>query len=411
MSSPPRSSADEPWPVRTVSRVIGDWVGRLGTVWVEGQVTGLSRRPGLGTAFLTLRDTAANVSLPAVVAPGLLDALTPPLGDGARVVVLAQPEWRFDRGTLQLRVVEVRPVGVGALLAQLERLRGVLQQEGLFDPARKRPLPFLPRTVGLVTGRESAARRDVEDNARLRWPAVRIVVREVAVQGVNAVPAVTAALQELDRDAEVDVIVIARGGGSVEDLLPFSDESLCRAVAACRTPVVSAIGHEGDSPLLDLVADVRASTPTDAAKRVVPDVVEEHERVLRLRRSAWRCVAQRVSAEQAWLGTVRSRPVVAAPERDLDQRAADVSALATRSTRVLAGCLDQGDRDVTHLRAQVAALSPAATLERGYAVVQDISGAVVRDAAQVDADDALAVRLARGRLTVRVTAAADQPTA
>ena len=269
-----QTTPEQPAPVRRVSQLIAQWVGRLGAVWVDGQVAQLTRRPGTRTAYLALRDTAADISLSVSVPVVVLDAIHPPLAQGAHVVVHAKPDFWVARGSLSLVADEIRPVGVGQLLARLEQLEALLAAEGLFSDARKRSLPFLPRTVGLVCGRASAAERDVVENARRRWPAVQFRIHEVAVQGVNAVTEVADAVRLLDRDPEVDVIVIARGGGSIEDLLPFSNETLVRAVAECLTPVVSAIGHEVDTPLLDLVADVRASTTTDAAKQVVPDVVE-----------------------------------------------------------------------------------------------------------------------------------------
>ena len=399
---PVESSPEAPLPLRTVSRLIADWVGKLGSVWAEAQVTGLTKRPGTNVAFVTLRDPAADLSMSATMARSALEALDPPLSDGARVIVHVRPQYFFQRGQLQLQILEVRPVGIGALLAQLERLRGILQAEGLFDPTRKRPLPFLPRAIGVVTGRESAARRDVEENAQRRWPAVRLVVREVAVQGPYAVAEVTDAIGRFDRDPEIDVIVVARGGGSVEDLLPFSDESLCRAVASCVTPVVSAIGHESDSPLLDFVADVRASTPTDAAKRVVPDVAEEAERVRRLRRAAWRSLAQRVAGEREWLAVSRTRASSTRLRQELDRYAGEVSALRDRSRALVGGGVDRERSGVGGLLAQVVALSPGATLERGYAVVQGASGDIVRDATSVTPGDVVGVRLARGRLVARV---------
>ncbi|HEX8002326.1 MAG TPA: exodeoxyribonuclease VII large subunit [Mycobacteriales bacterium] len=386
------STAEEPWPVRTVSRLIGDWVHRLGTVWVEGQVASLSRRPGASVAFVSLRDPAADVSLTLTVSPAVAEGAD--LAEGRQVVVLAKPSWYLSRGTLSLQAIEVRNVGLGALLARLERLRALLAQEGLFAPERKKPLPFLPRAVGLITGRESDAKHDVVENARRRWPAVRFAIREVAVQGPYAVTQVVDALASLDRDPEVDVIVIARGGGDVQELLPFSDETLLRAVAAARTPVVSAIGHEADAPLLDHVADVRASTPTDAGRRVVPDVAEEQARIIALRRCAWRCVDGRVERERAWLDAVRSRPALADPHVLLDARADGVAALAERARRVLATCLVQHERDVAAALARVAALSPKATLDRGYAVVQRAGGAVVRT--PPEAGEELFVRVAEG---------------
>ena len=403
---PDPSTPDAPWPVRTVSRLIGDWVGRLGIVWVEGQVTGLSRRPGASVAFVTLRDPAADVSLQLTVSPAVLATAEPPLAEGQQVVVQAKPSWYLSRGTLSLQAIEIRPVGLGALLARLERLRTLLAQEGLFDEARKKPLPFLPRSVGLICGRESDAKHDVVENARRRWPAVRFAVREVPVQGPFAVTSVIDALASLDKDPEVDVVVIARGGGDVQELLPFSDEALLRAVSATRTPVVSAIGHEQHAPLLDFVADWRASTPTDAGKRVVPDVAEQQALVTGLRRRAWRCVDARVERETAWLANVRSRPVLAAPQADLERRAAEVRAYADRARRVLAACLEQHERDVAAALASVTALSPKATLDRGYAIVQDAAGHVVTSAGAAKPGDDLRVRLADGGLDVSVTRAA-----
>jgi len=397
-------------PVRTVARHISEWVARLGRVWVEGQITELSKRPGTSTVFMTLRDPVADVSLRVTCARGVCDAVDPPLGDGQRVVVWAKPDFYLGRGTLALTAFEIRPVGVGALLARLEQLKKILATEGLFAAERKKALPFLPRSVGVICGRESAAMRDVVDNARRRWPAVHLEVREVAVQGPYAVSQVIDALAELDRLATVDVIVITRGGGSVEDLLPFSDEALCRAVATALTPVVSAIGHEQDTPLLDFVADVRASTPTDAAKRVVPDVVEELARIAQLRRRAHRAMTGRVAGEQSWLDAVRSRPCVADPITAIvDRRADAVRALRARAHRVLVACVDAATHDVAHARARVAALSPAATLDRGYAIVQTGEGAVVRDSTDVATGDPLHVRLAKGMLDVTVAAELSTP--
>ncbi len=264
------TSAEQPWPVRLLSAKIGEYVDKMSTCWIEGQVVQLNRRPGAGTAYLTLRDTDVDMSFSVSVRTTTLDAM-PPLSPGARVVTQVKPVFWERSGSLQLDARQIRPVGVGDLLARLDQLGRTLAAEGLFDRDRKRALPFLPRRIGVVTGRAGAAENDVVENARRRWPAVVFEIRQVAVQGPTAVTEVMAALAELDRLAEVDVIVIARGGGSLEDLLPFSNEALLRAVAAATTPVVSAIGHDIDRPLLDLVADRRASTPTDAAALVVPD--------------------------------------------------------------------------------------------------------------------------------------------
>jgi exodeoxyribonuclease VII large subunit len=399
---PLESTAESPLPVRTVAMAIGGWVGRLGRVWVEGQITQLTRRPGQATCFLVLRDAAAEMSLQVAAPRSLVDALDPPLAEGGRVVVWAQPEFRPQRGTLSLTAYDVRPVGVGALLARLEQLRKTLAAEGLFAAERKRSLPFLPRTIGLVTGRASAAERDVVDNARRRWPAVQFRIENVAVQGGYAVTEVIAAVQRLDRDPGVDVIVVARGGGSVEDLLPFSDEALVRAVAATLTPVVTAVGHESDVPLVDHAADVRASTPTDAAKLVVPDVAEEQQRVQVLRLRARRTVEGRLDTEQHRLDGLRSRPAIADPAGQLARWSADVEAVRERARRATLACVGDARTDIARLAARVTSMSPQATLARGYAVLQRADGSAVRDPAEVVAGERLTGRVAAGRIPLEV---------
>ena len=399
---PLETSPEHAIPVRTVAMHISQWISRLGRIWVEGQVAQLSRRPGAATSFLTLRDPVADVSISVTVPRAVLDAVVPPLVEGARVVVHAKPDYYLTRGTLSLAATEIRLVGLGELLARLERLKALLAAEGLFEVGRKRPLPFLPRKVGLVCGRGSAAERDVLENARRRWPAVDFRVENVAVQGVFAVSEVVDALARLDRDPEIDVIIVTRGGGSVEDLLPFSDEALVRAVAGCLTPVVSAIGHEQDTPLLDLVADVRASTPTDAARRVVPDVREELARVGQARDRLRRAVTDLVTREASRLDALRSRPVLADPLTGLvEPRSAEVTQLLGRARLTLGHRIERAGDELEHNRARVRALSPAATLARGYAVVQRADGLVVRDEAEVAPDELLRVRLAVGELPAR----------
>jgi exodeoxyribonuclease VII large subunit len=392
------TSADSPVPVRTVMRLVGDWIGRLGRIWVEGQIAELTRRGG--TAFLTLRDPVAAVSVRVICARTVLDASDPPPAEGARVLVWAKPDFNANKGSFSLSAVEIRAVGIGELLARLERLRRTLAAEGLFAAERKRPLPFLPGEIGLICGRDSAAERDVLRNAARRWPAVRFRVEQVAVQGGYAVAEVIDSLQRLDADPAVEVIIIARGGGSIEDLLPFSDESLVRAVAACQTPVVSAIGHEQDAPLLDYVADVRASTPTDAARRVVPDVAEQLALIAQLRGRARRCVAGRLDRESSWLAGLRSRPVLASPVREVERRQEQVLALAQRAHRCLSARLDRAHDDVAHTRGRLLALSPAATLRRGYAIVQRADGTVVRTATNVAEGEKLTVRFAEDQMVV-----------
>ncbi|GAA3979887.1 exodeoxyribonuclease VII large subunit [Thermobifida alba] len=390
------SSPESPQPVRVVLQAVGGWIGRLGRIWVEGQIAELNRRGGM--AYLTLRDPVANVSARVTCPIRVLRAADPAPEPGARVVVHAKPDFYVPRGTFALQALEIRHVGLGELLARLERLRQTLAAEGLFAESRKRRLPFLPGVVGLICGRDSAAERDVLENARRRWPAVRFEVREVAVQGDRAVGEVLAALEELDARPEVDVIIIARGGGSLEDLLPFSDEALVRAVAATRTPVVSAIGHEQDSPLLDHVADLRASTPTDAAKKVVPDVGEQVQLVHQLRDRARRVLQGGIAREEAWLAGVRSRPVLASPTRELDRQIEQVLGLRDRGRRALTASLDRAGDDLAHTRARLHALSPATTLARGYAIVRRADGTVVRSASEVAPGEELRLRFAEDGL-------------
>ncbi|MEU1604750.1 exodeoxyribonuclease VII large subunit [Micromonospora matsumotoense] len=402
MTDAPRSTPEEPWPVRVVSQKVGAWIAKLGWVWVDGQVAQISRRPGAGTVFLTLRDPSADLSLTVTTNRDVLDSGAPELREGARVVLHAKPEFYAARGTLSLRADEIRQVGLGELLARLEKLKKLLAAEGLFDRARKRRPPFLPQRIGLITGRASAAERDVLTNARRRWPAVEFRTVNVAVQGPGAVSQIVDALRVLDADETIDVIILARGGGGIEDLLPFSDEALCRAVFACRTPVVSAIGHETDAPLVDYVADVRASTPTDAAKRVVPDLADEVRLIGQARSRLERAVRNLVDRESHRLTQLRSRPVLARPQVMVEQRAAEVTALRDRAGRSLTHRLDAATADLRHTLARLRALSPAATLDRGYAIVQRADGHVVRAAGEVAQGDPLRVRLAEGELTATV---------
>lgn len=396
------TSPEAPIPVHEVSRKIGGWIDRLGSVWVEGQVIQLSPRPGAGMAFITLRDPSRDVSISVTCFREVFDRVKDVIGEGSRVVVLAKPVWFERGGSLSLRAAEIRPVGMGELLARLERLKKSLAAEGLFAAERKRALPFLPHRTGLVTGRASDAERDVLHTGRERWPAVRFEVRNTAVQGVNAVPQIIEAIRELDADPSVDVIIITRGGGSMEDLLPFSDEQLVRAVAACGTPVVSAIGHEADAPLLDLVADVRSRTPTHAAKDTVPDVGEEHERVREMRARSWRVISGFLDREERGLRDLVSRPVVADPHTVVEEREEDIAFLLQRARRTLGHRLDRAEDDLSHTRARVVALSPAATLERGYAVLQRADGTVVRSAEEAREGDALRARVAEGEFGVTV---------
>jgi exodeoxyribonuclease VII large subunit len=391
------TSREHPWPVRTLTRKMVEYIARAPTVWVEGQIAQLSARNGSSVVFLTLRDPSADVSLQVSCPRTAFAGMARPPAEGDRVVVHGRFDFYAARGSLHFRVDQVHPVGIGELLARLERLRKLLAAEGLTAPERKRPLPFLPGVVGLITGRASAAESDVLTNARARWPAVRFRVQNTVVQGPASVPQMIEALQRLDADAAVDVIILARGGGSVEDLLPFSDEALCRAVAACRTPVISAIGHEPDHPIVDDVADLRCSTPTDAGKRVVPDAAAELRTVQLCRHRARRALIGGVDTEVARLARLTSRPVLADPLRPLDERAGQIGRLRERTLSVVSGMITTGDTELTHRRAQLSVLGPAATLARGYAVVQ-AHGAVLRTADQAPSGTPLRIRLCDGAL-------------
>ena len=401
------NSADNPFPVRAVAIRVAGWIDKLGTVWVEGQLAQINMRADSKTVFMVLRDPAADMSLTVTCPRDLVLGAPVKLAEGTQVVVCGKPSFYTGRGTFSLRLSEIRAVGVGELLARIERLRRLLDAEGLFDPRLKRPIPFLPNMIGLITGRASAAERDVTTVASARWPAVRFAVRNTAVQGPNAVAQIVEALRDLDRDGDVDVIVLARGGGSVEDLLPFSDETLCRAIAACRTPVISAVGHEPDNPLCDLVADLRAATPTDAAKRVVPDTAAEQRLIDELRLRSVQALRNWVFREQRALAQLRSRPVLAEPLTALTARAEEIhrarSAVRRDITRMVAAETDR----VGHLAARLATLGPAATLARGYAVVQAVptGGApaepmqVLRSVQDAPAGTRLRVRVSDGAVT------------
>jgi exodeoxyribonuclease VII large subunit len=403
------TSPEQPAPVRQVAQAIGGWIDRLGAIWVEGQLTQVSRRGGSNTVFMTLRDKLADISVTLTCPRAVVDSLPTPLVDGARIVVHAKPSFYPNRGTLSLAVREIRLVGEGELLARLERRRQLLAAEGLFADALKRPLPFLPQAVGLVTARSSAAERDVVENARRRWPGVRFEVRYAAMQGVNCAREVIEALQVLHRHPDVDVIVVARGGGSLEDLLPFSDEGLIRCVHGLTTPVVSAIGHEQDAPLLDLVADLRASTPTDAARRVVPDVAEEAQRVLEARERIRRAMLTLVHRERSGLAQLRARPALADARSGLGRRRDEVDQLRARARRCLGHRLDRAGDDLGHQLARVRSLSPLATLRRGYAVLSDDAGRALSSVAGLTAGSDLHVRLADGRISATATAVEPGP--
>jgi len=399
---PMDSSPENPQPLRRVAQGVEQWIARLGWIWVEGQLIEVNRRSGSATVFLTLRDKLGEVSVSVTTSPQALDAAGPP-PEGATVVAHLRPRYFLRSGRLSFHCDELRIVGEGMLLARLEQTKRMLQAEGLFDPRRKQRLPFLPKVIGLVTAPGSAAERDVLENVARRWPAAVVRTAPAVVQGPQAVEQLMAALQRLDADPEVEVIVMARGGGSLEDLLPFSNESLVRAVAACRTPVVSAIGHEVDSPILDLVADVRASTPTDAAKLVVPEAAQEIRTLGQVRDRLRRAIGHRVQRELDTLAAVRSRPVLQAPTTTVTIHAEQVAQLRERLRRSANQRVAAEDTAVHHLLARCRALSPRATLERGYALALAPDGHALTSADQVGPGDHVRLHLAEGQLTTVVT--------
>jgi exodeoxyribonuclease VII large subunit len=389
------NSAEKPVPVRVISEAIGDYLSKLGSVWIEGELSEVTVRPGAPMVFMRLRDASADMSLSIMCHRSVLEAVQP-LPQNARVVMNSKVSWYAKSGSLSMSVKEIRQVGVGELLARLEALKSALDAEGLFSIDRKKPLPFLPKKVGLICGRNSDAEKDVVENAKRRWPAVQFEIREVAVQGAAAVADVSDALRELDALPDVDVIIITRGGGSFEDLLPFSDESLVRVAAEAKTPIVSAIGHEKDAPLLDLVADYRASTPTDAGKRVVPDVAEENEKIAQLKDRALRQIKNTIDFEVHRLENLLSRPIMKDPTNIVTLRSEDISALRVRSLRTTDSRIRLAHEELANLRAQVRTLSPQATLDRGYAVVLTSNGNVVRAAKELSIGEKIAIRVARG---------------
>jgi len=395
------TSSDSPAPVRAVTEAIKEYLDRLGPIWIEGEIAELNERSG-GMAFLRLRDSSVDMSLSVMCHKSVLASVAP-LPANARVVLYAKGSWYTKNGSYTLSAREIRQVGVGELLARLEALKTTLAAEGLLDSENKVALPLLPRKIGLICGRNTDAERDVVENAKRRWPAVQFEIREVTVQGAAAVSEVSAALAELEALADVDVIIITRGGGSFEDLLPFSDEGLVRLAAKCSTPIVSAIGHEKDSPLLDLVADFRASTPTDAAKRVVPDINEEIDLIEKLRDRASRFMRNMIELESSKIANLSARPVLRDPAVMITSRLEIITGLRDRSIRSFQGRLAIAQEELQQVTARVRALSPQATLDRGYAVVQLADGSIARDSAELKDGEKLRIRLAQGETSAMVT--------
>ena len=388
--------------VSQVSHEIKNWIEKLGHVWVEGQITQVTIRTGYQKSFMTLRDISEDYALSITCPSNLIKTLMPDIAVGDRVVINGKPNFYPNRGSFSLEISDIRPVGLVELLARIEALRKMFAAEGLFDADRKVALPFLPRNIGLITGKASDAERDVLENTKRRWPGVTFTVINTAVQGANTVPQILKALEQLQADPTVDVIVIARGGGSAEDLLPFSDETLIRAVAACTIPVVSAIGHEPDSPLLDYVADVRASTPTDAASKLVPDFQQELNALNNARQSVRRTISQLITRESASLHQLRARPVLATPDGFLIARREDLLNNRRRIRVHITNVVLHATTQLAHTRDIVRALSPGFTLERGYAIVQGPDHHIVRDSSQLNPEDVVQVRVASGSFSATV---------
>lgn len=394
------STSDQPWPVAVVAQKIKGYIERLGTVWVEGELAQWNERNG--AVFGKLKDLDGDVTLSFQLWSSTRAKLSEEFTQGDHVVALAKTEFWVKGGTLSMQVLNMRHVGLGDLLERIERLRRQLADEGLFDPARKQRLPFLPGCIGLITGKDSDAEKDVLRNAQLRWPSVNFRVRHAAVQGDRAAADVAAAIRELDADPEVEVIIVARGGGDFQNLLAFSDEQLLRTAAACRTPLVSAIGHEADRPLLDEVADLRASTPTDAAKRVVPDVAEELSRVQQARSRILLRTTSLVTHEIERVGALRSRPVLADPGTMLAGRSDEIVRWVARGSELIDFCIERADRSLAELTGQLRALSPKRTLERGYAIAQWPDGHVVRGVQDAAAGTRLLLTLSDGSVSTTV---------
>lgn len=391
------SSEHSPWQVSQLSKSLKDWIEKLGRVWVEGELQQLQLRGSNLFGSIRDLDVENSIEIHAFDASGAEIEIG--LKQGDRVVALLQPQFWAKNGKLTMRVLKMHKVGLGELLERIEKLRQQLIAEGLTDPQRKKKLPFLPNRIGLVTGAGSDAEKDVLENARLRWPDVQFEVINTLVQGDRAAAEIVLALSELDQNPAVDVIIIARGGGSFQDLLPFSDERLVRAAASLSKPIVSAIGHENDQPLLDLVADLRASTPTDAAKRVVPDVVEERRAIANLLERLELRITSFLDSQSQLLESIRSRPVLASPFGFIDKQQELLEMARKRLVEILDFRIERAEADLRSNTFQLRSLSPQRTLERGYAVISDAEGKSVK---KIQANQEFAVKT----LTQEITAVA-----
>ncbi|OKL46220.1 exodeoxyribonuclease VII large subunit [Boudabousia liubingyangii] len=400
-----QTTRENPWPLRLLSQKMKGYIEKMSPVWVEGEVVELKVRPGNKMSFLVLgdleSDASINVALWANAIAPVKDGLTP----GSKVVVRAKPTFWERTGSLQLQGAEIHLRGLGDLLARIELLRQQLAAEGLFAAERKQPLPFLPRKIGLICGQGAKAEQDVIVNARLRWPGAVFETRYANVQGDHCAPTVTAALQELDQIPDVDVIIITRGGGAVADLLPFSDERIVRAAANAKTPIIAAIGHETDCPLLDLVADYRASTPTDAARKVVPDLETERAGLQSTLDRARQMLLKRLAYEQEGLKNLLSRPSLASPEGIINNQLQLIQQTKIQVNERLSKKLELAASELEGFKGKLKALSPQEILNRGYAVIRKPDKSVITDASELSKGALIEGMLAQGSFVAQVIGA------
>jgi len=388
---------DHPFTVQQLSERVATAVKGWGNAWVEGEIIKFQAKAG-GHAYPQLRDLATGSTISLVIFNGVLVSAGEQFQDGDRVLVSGNMDYYVARGTLSLKVSSIKKVGLGVLMAEIEARRAKIYAEGLADPSKKQKLPFLPGVIGLITAENSDAEKDVRQNVLLRWPEAVIKMANVSVQGAECAPSVIAALKKMDADPEVEVIIITRGGGGFLDLVGFSDEALVRAVAACETPVISAIGHENDRPIIDDVADLRASTPTDAAKRVVPDVVEERRRIQDSLERMKSIIGSYLGHQVTLIQQIRQHPLLKDPHAYLIQRTDDLARALGELRDDLDYKLDKQSTELTNKRSLLRSLSPQSTLDRGYAVVRDPDGQVITDPKKVKTGTLLKLRVAKGDL-------------
>ena len=388
---------DHPFTVQQLSERVANAVKGWGNAWVEGEIIKFQAKAG-GHAYPQLRDLATGSTISLVIFNGVLVSAGEEFKDGDRVLVSGNMDYYVARGTLSLKVSSIKKVGLGVLMAEIEARRAKIYAEGLADPSKKKKLPFLPGVIGLITAENSDAEKDVRQNILLRWPEAVIKMANVSVQGEECAPSVIAALKKMDADPEVEVIIITRGGGGFLDLVGFSDEALVRAVAACETPVISAIGHENDRPIIDDVADLRASTPTDAAKRVVPDVLDERRKISDSLERMKSIIGSYLGHQVTLIQQIRQHPLLKDPHAYLIQRTDDLTRALGELRDDFDYKLDKQSTDLSNKKNLLRSLSPQSTLDRGYAVVRDVDGKVITDPKMAKSGTLLKLRVAKGDL-------------